>query len=116
MPVIVVGLAVIVGVVLLVRRGLRKPSSTVDAPAGAHAGALPEVGGGLPALLGAPLTTHPAGGQIVVEHLTKHYGSVQAVNDISFTVQPGRITGFLGPNGAGKTTTLRMLLNLVTPT
>jgi ABC-2 type transport system ATP-binding protein len=55
-------------------------------------------------------------GQIVVSGLTKHYGNVRAVDDLSFTVEPGRVTGFLGPNGAGKTTTLRMLLNLVTPT
>ena len=37
------------------------------------------------------------------------------MDNLSFTVEPGRVTGFLGPNGAGKTTTLRMLLNLVTP-
>ncbi|MBQ1022616.1 ATP-binding cassette domain-containing protein [Micromonospora sp. D93] len=55
-------------------------------------------------------------GQIVVSGLTKQYKNVRAVNDLSFTVAPGRVTGFLGPNGAGKTTTLRMLLNLVTPT
>ena len=55
-------------------------------------------------------------GQIVVSGLTKQYKSVRAVNNLSFTVAPGRVTGFLGPNGAGKTTTLRMLLNLVTPT
>jgi ABC-2 type transport system ATP-binding protein len=55
-------------------------------------------------------------GQIVVSHLTKVYKKVRAVDDLSFTVEPGRVTGFLGPNGAGKTTTLRMLLNLVTPT
>jgi ABC-2 type transport system ATP-binding protein len=55
-------------------------------------------------------------GQIVVDHLTKQYPKVRAVDDLSFTVEPGRVTGFLGPNGAGKTTTLRMLLNLVTPT
>ncbi|MGN9906490.1 ABC transporter ATP-binding protein [Phytohabitans sp. LJ34] len=55
-------------------------------------------------------------GQIVVSGLTKHYKNVRAVDNLSFTVQPGRVTGFLGPNGAGKTTTLRMLLNLVTPT
>lgn len=54
--------------------------------------------------------------QIVVSALTKHYGKVKAVDNLSFTVQPGRVTGFLGPNGAGKTTTLRMILNLVTPT
>src|SRR4051812_2405163 len=55
-------------------------------------------------------------GQIVVSGLTKVYGKVRAVDDLSFTVEPGRVTGFLGPNGAGKTTTLRMLLNLVRPT
>ena len=55
-------------------------------------------------------------GQIVVSGLTKVYKSVRAVDDLSFTVEPGRVTGFLGPNGAGKTTTLRMVLNLVRPT
>jgi ABC-2 type transport system ATP-binding protein len=55
-------------------------------------------------------------GQIVVSGLTKQYRRVRAVDNLSFTVQPGRVTGFLGPNGAGKTTTLRMVLNLVTPT
>jgi ABC-2 type transport system ATP-binding protein len=55
-------------------------------------------------------------GQIVVAGLTKQYKKLRAVDDLSFTVEPGRVTGFLGPNGAGKTTTLRMVLNLVTPT
>jgi ABC-2 type transport system ATP-binding protein len=55
-------------------------------------------------------------GQIVVSGLTKQYKRVRAVDNLSFTVEPGRVTGFLGPNGAGKTTTLRMVLNLVTPT
>ena len=53
--------------------------------------------------------------EIVVSHLTKHYKTLRAVDDLSFTVHSGRVTGFLGPNGAGKTTTLRMLLGLVTP-
>ena len=57
-----------------------------------------------------------AGGRIVVDRLTKQFGQLTAVNDLSFTVEPGRITGFLGPNGAGKTTTLRMLLGLVRQT
>jgi ABC-2 type transport system ATP-binding protein len=48
--------------------------------------------------------------------LTKRFGSLTAVDDLSFTVSPSRVTGFLGPNGAGKTTTLRMLLGLVRPT
>ncbi|WP_108723780.1 ABC transporter ATP-binding protein [Cellulomonas timonensis] len=55
-------------------------------------------------------------GVIEVAHLSKSFGSVQAVDDLTFQVHPGRVTGFLGPNGAGKTTTLRMLLGLVTPT
>lgn len=55
-------------------------------------------------------------GRIDVCGLTKEYGGVRAVDDLSFTVEPGRVTGFLGPNGAGKTTTLRMLLDLVEPT
>jgi ABC-2 type transport system ATP-binding protein len=48
--------------------------------------------------------------------LTKRYGSTTAVDDLSFTVEPGRITGFLGPNGAGKTTTMRLILGLDRPT
>ena len=56
-----------------------------------------------------------SGGQIVVDGLTKVYKKLVAVDHLSFTVQPGRVTGFLGPNGAGKTTTLRMVLNLVRP-
>ncbi len=53
---------------------------------------------------------------IEIANLTKKFGSITAVDDLSFTVRPGRVTGFLGPNGAGKTTTLRMLLGLVEPT
>jgi ABC-2 type transport system ATP-binding protein len=52
---------------------------------------------------------------IEVDHLSKRYGSTLAVNDLTFTVTPGRITGFLGPNGAGKTTTLKAILGLVRP-
>ncbi len=52
---------------------------------------------------------------VSIQHLTKRFGSVLAVDDLSFDVPPGRVTGFLGPNGAGKTTTLRMALGLVTP-
>jgi len=48
--------------------------------------------------------------------LTKRYGSVLAVDDLSFDVQPGKVTGFLGPNGSGKTSTLRILLGLAAPT
>jgi ABC-2 type transport system ATP-binding protein len=51
-----------------------------------------------------------------VEGLTKRFGRITAVDDLTFDVAPGRVTGFLGPNGAGKTTTLRCLLGLVSPT
>ena len=51
-----------------------------------------------------------------VEGLSKRFGHVLAVDDLTFDVEAGRVTGFLGPNGAGKTTTLRMLLGLVHPT
>ncbi|HEY7887710.1 MAG TPA: ABC transporter ATP-binding protein [Steroidobacteraceae bacterium] len=53
---------------------------------------------------------------IKAEHLSKHYESVTAVEDVTFEVGPGEVLGFLGPNGAGKTTTMRMLAGFVTPT
>jgi ABC-2 type transport system ATP-binding protein len=53
---------------------------------------------------------------IEVDHLTKRYGRTVAVDDLTFRVTPGRITGFLGPNGAGKTTTLKAILSLIRPT
>ncbi len=53
---------------------------------------------------------------ITVSHLSKKYGSHTAVDDISFTVEPGRIYGFLGPNGAGKSTTMNMITGCLSPT
>jgi ABC-2 type transport system ATP-binding protein len=53
---------------------------------------------------------------ITIQGLTKRFGPVTAVDDLSFEVDQGTVVGFLGPNGAGKTTTLRTLLGLVTPT
>jgi ABC-2 type transport system ATP-binding protein len=52
---------------------------------------------------------------IRTEHLTKHYGALRAVEDVSFKVEAGEVLGFLGPNGAGKTTTMRMIAGFVTP-
>ena len=52
---------------------------------------------------------------ICVEHVTKTYGDFTAVDDVSFTARPGRVTGFLGPNGAGKSTTLRVVVGLTPP-
>ncbi|KSU55379.1 ABC transporter ATP-binding protein [Microbacterium enclense] len=53
---------------------------------------------------------------IVADNLTKRYGAKTAVDGVSFTVAPGRVTGFLGPNGAGKSTTMRMIVGLDRPT
>lgn len=56
------------------------------------------------------------GSVIEVKELTKRYGGTTAVKDLTFTVRPGRVTGFLGPNGSGKSTTLRAILGLDEPT
>ena len=52
---------------------------------------------------------------ITVEGVTKSYGPKKVVDDVSFEVTPGQVTGFLGPNGAGKSTTMRMMLGLERP-
>lgn len=59
---------------------------------------------------------HDGSGRIAVQGLSKNFGPINAVQNLSFTVEPGSVTGFLGPNGSGKTTTLRMILGLVNPT
>ena len=81
-----------------------------------------------PELEGPPLPVAPAPARrrppaaptgepvLVVEHLTKNFGSRVAVDDVSFSVAAGEVFGFLGPNGAGKTTTVRMLGTLIAPT
>lgn len=53
---------------------------------------------------------------IEIAHLTKRYGALTAVDDVSFRVEPGEVLGFLGPNGAGKTTTMRMIAGFIAPT
>ena len=80
---------------------------------------LPAVPGAPGAGTGAPRAPRrrPADPMLIeVDRLTKRFGPVTAVDDLSFTVRPGTVTGFLGPNGAGKTTTLRVLLGLEAPT
>ena len=72
--------------------------------------------------MGAPATRTSTGGPpppdpvVRVESLTKRFGELTAVDDLSFSLDRGAVTGFLGPNGAGKTTTLRLLLGLAEPT
>jgi ABC-2 type transport system ATP-binding protein len=82
--------------------GRRLAAASTAAPAPAAAEPLPAV--------------DDDGVVIRAEHLTKRFGGLVAVDDLSFALAPGTVTGFLGPNGAGKTTTLRMLLHLVEPT
>ncbi|MBD4583544.1 ATP-binding cassette domain-containing protein, partial [Xanthomonas citri pv. citri] len=66
-----------------------------------------------PAIPAAPASdAPPAPPMLSIRHVSKHYGGVPAVQDVSFDVPAGRITGFVGPNGAGKSTVLRMALGL----
>ena len=58
------------------------------------------------------MTLQPNPHPLAVEHLTKRYGNHAVVDDLTFTVEPGRVTGFLGPNGSGKSTTMKMMLDL----
>ena len=78
----------------------------------------PSRGGRFADTTGVPSEAVPpgAGPAVEVVHLTKRYGPTTAVDDLSFVIRSGTITGFLGPNGAGKTTTFRMLVGLATPT
>src|SRR3954452_16945067 len=64
----------------------------------------------------SPPARHTRPHVIEIAGLSKRYGKTLAVDNLSFSVEAGKITGFLGPNGAGKTTTLRALLGLVRPT
>jgi ABC-2 type transport system ATP-binding protein len=68
-----------------------------------------------PAIAPPPMTAERTD-VVTADHLSKRFGRVFAVDDLSFRLQHGTITGFLGPNGSGKTTTLRMLLGLAKPT
>ncbi|MFC3688119.1 ABC transporter ATP-binding protein [Aquipuribacter hungaricus] len=89
------------------RHGAGTGTGTTGAPAGAGAGAAPP---------GTRAGGARGGLRVEAAGLTKRFGTVRAVTDVSFSVEPGQVTGFLGPNGAGKTTTLRMVLGLVRPT
>jgi ABC-2 type transport system ATP-binding protein len=78
-------------------------------PGGGRVGSSPR------AVRAAPPRGPDGAGSIEVEHLTKRFGPVTAVDDLAFMVRPGHVTGFLGPNGAGKTTTMRVILGLEHP-
>jgi ABC-2 type transport system ATP-binding protein len=91
--------------------GRSRPAASVPltAAAGGEAGT---------AAAGPPLARRLPVSPVVIEvdHLTKRFGPVTAVDALSFAVRPGQVTGFLGPNGAGKTTTMRVILGLDAPT
>jgi ABC-2 type transport system ATP-binding protein len=110
---IVLAVLAVGGLVWLMARN-RAGGGTGRHPPGSGAEGYPDVAakpyGGEP----VPEGTRPLG-RIEVSGLTKAYHGVTVVDNVSFTAEPGRVTGFLGPNGAGKTTTLRMLLGLVAP-
>jgi ABC-2 type transport system ATP-binding protein len=92
-------------------RGLTGPSLLTRRPAGAAGLPVPSAGGqaGTAGRRVSPV-------MIEADGLTKWFGPVRAVDNLSFTVWPGQVTGFLGPNGAGKTTTMRVILGLDAPT
>ena len=60
-------------------------------------------------------TTAAVGHRLAVAGLTKRYRGAAVVDDLTFSVEPGRVTGFLGPNGSGKSTTMKLLLGLAAP-
>src|SRR5205814_2632464 len=78
--------------------------------------ALAEVEGVIQGAVASRYTTNQGVGMIEARGLTKRYGDKVAVDNLSFTVRPGIVTGFLGPNGAGKSTTMRLILGLDAPT
>src|SRR4051812_39101345 len=94
------------------RHRRRVPSgSTLRDPGGRIRGRTQRV----PRCAGAPARTRLLS-MITVQSLTKKYGGSTAVDDVSFTARPGRVTGFLGPNGAGKSTTMRIMVGLTPAT
>src|SRR5581483_2510720 len=95
---------------------VRSAAGPADRPVGLHPRVTPAAAStiGRP-MSGGPRRSHPD--QVIqANELTKRYGRTTAVQDLTFTVRPGHVTGFLGPNGAGKSTTLRLMLGLNTPT
>jgi ABC-2 type transport system ATP-binding protein len=112
--VVIVAVVVVIAVVLLRRhrdrilqmRNDENSTPTSDGSIGAGTSTAP-----VSSMAGA----RRGGSHIVASGLVKHYGEKVAVNDLSFTVEPGHVTGFLGPNGAGKSTTMRLIMGLDAP-
>jgi ABC-2 type transport system ATP-binding protein len=116
--VVVLGVLVIGGLGWLLLRnrggGTGRARASGDGLVSASAESYPDAMAGEYGCAPVPQDMRPLG-RIEVSGLGKAYNGVTAVQNVSFTAEPGRVTGLLGPNGAGKTTTLRMLLGLVTP-
>ncbi|WP_306232922.1 ABC transporter ATP-binding protein [Agrococcus beijingensis] len=94
---------------------MSNPTTSAPAP-----GAPEPIPASAPPVFADPLTHQPSpvelgAGGIVVEHVARSFGSVQAVREMTFHAKPGRVTGLIGPNGAGKTTLLLMLASLLAP-
>ena len=111
--VIVLAVLVVGGLAWLLR-GIRARLGGGERCRAGPSGAEPQVPAELSVGAPVPEERRPLG-RVEVSGLTKEYGGVAVVDEVSFIAEPGRVTGLLGPNGAGKTTTLRMLLGLVTP-
>ncbi len=105
---------------LIFGRDWSRPGAPAPPPPSPPPPSLPDVTAARPGRPGRPYTIPqrvPAGPVVIeVNRLTKRFGPVTAVDDLSFAVRPGTVTGFLGPNGTGKTTTLRVILGLEAPT
>ena len=102
-----VAIALVGGLVALVRRAKAPNDPGRDVVSGFDGVAVSEPGTATQRVHSGPVAS--------VNGLTKRYGEVVAVEELTFSLEPGTVTGFLGPNGAGKTTTLRLLLGLAEP-
>jgi ABC-2 type transport system ATP-binding protein len=117
--VLVLLVAAIIGVVMWAQKQRRDRKFTQTGGPATPKAYQPRGGGDQPAVSGITTRWNGGGGghpnTIEARNLTKRYGEKLAVDDLSFDIQPGRVTGFLGPNGAGKSTTMRMIMGLDAP-
>jgi ABC-2 type transport system ATP-binding protein len=110
--VVIVAVVVVVAVVVLRRRRPKRQATLIEV---GTASAVPGDAAVAAVRSGASPGGPRGGSHILAKNLVKHYGTTVAVDDLSFTVEPGHVTGFLGPNGAGKSTTMRMIMGLDAP-